>query len=353
MKTFNKYLPLYFIFVIMIFSLLNNYNARLISDLYAGNFYKQLIFYIIGFITIFAFQKIRLSKIYKYHYIYYFITLILLILVLICGKEVNGAKAWFDLKFFSFQPSELMKFTLALTLTKLTTDFNNSTKKNELKFLIKITLLTLIPSFLVFIEPDTGAIIFFLLIFLTAFFCAKISKIYYIIFFISSILVSSFFIYIYFFNQDLLINLIGTSFFYRVQRLISISDNYQLNNALTLMGSSSTLGSGLNTYSLYIPEAPTDFMFAYNFGNFGLIGALIVIISYLLLCLSILFQIKKSKNNLFKKMFASVLFFGIFYNIMMNIGLMPIMGIALPFLSYGGSSLFIYFLFLSVYFKAT
>ncbi|MFI3260365.1 MAG: FtsW/RodA/SpoVE family cell cycle protein [bacterium] len=351
MKFFKKYYPLIFIVILTFFSLLNNYNARYIHSMYSHNFLKQTLFFAIGYIFIFLFSFINEKKFFNNHFVYYIISAILLFLVLFFGTEVNGAKAWFNFNFFSFQPSELMKFTLAISLTKITTDFNNSKNKNDILFLSKITLLTLIPSILVFVEPDTGAIIFYFLIFITSFFFSKIKRRWIIIFLITFFSSIFFFVYIYFFNTDLLINLLGTSFFYRVDRIINISDNYQINNAITLIGSRDFFENNLGNTSLYIPEAPTDFMFAYNFGNFGLFGALCVLISYFLLILSILLQTKKSNNKLYKYMFIWMLTFGVFYNILMNIGLLPIMGIALPFLSYGGSSILIYFLFLGLYFK--
>lgn len=353
MNTKKKYIPLIFIFIIMIFSLLNNYNARFIDPVYSDNLYKQISFFLIGFIFIYLISKVRLTKIYKYHYIYYTISIILLVLVLFFGKSVNGAKAWFDFKIISFQPSELCKLTLALTLAKITMDFNKTHNKKDIIFLLKITILTIILSILVFIEPDTGAIIFYFLIYLTSFFSAKIKKRWRIIFFLSLFIFISFFTYLYFFNQELLINLIGTSFFYRIDRITNLNDNYQINNALTLIGSTSLLGVGINKTVLYIPEAPTDFMFAYNFGNFGLLAAVIVTICYLLLCITLLLQTLKTKDNIFNKMFLSNLFFAIIYNIFMNIGVLPIMGITLPFLSYGGSSLLITFIMLSIALKST
>lgn len=351
MKTLKKYFPLTFIIILMIFSLLNNYNARLISDVYKYNLYKQLFFYVIGFIIIFFFSKIKVKRFFSFHYLYYVISVLLLILVLFFGKNVNGATAWFDFKIISFQPSEFMKFTLAISLAKITKDFNNSKNKNDLLHLTKLAILTIIPSILVFIEPDTGAIIFYFLTFLVAFFLSKVKKRWFVIFAVTFFSVCSFFIYIYFFNQDLLIDLIGTSFFYRVDRLTNLTDNYQINNSLTLIGASSFFGKGINSTSLYIPEAPTDFMFAYNFGNFGLFGALVVLLTYALLIFSLIKGIKKSQNKVFSYIFITTLLFGIFYNILMNIGILPIMGIVLPFLSYGGSALLIYFLFLGLYFK--
>ena len=325
----------------------NNYLAKDINSIYDNNWIKQLIFYIIGFLIIYLINKFNTKKIFKFHYIIYSISIIFLILVLLLGNEVNGAKAWFDLYFFSFQPSEFAKLSLAISLTKITIDFNNK-PYSEIIYLIKITTLTLIPSLLVFIEPDTGAIIFFFIIFLTAFFSAKLSKFWYFIFAITSFSILAITCILYFFYQDILINIIGTSIFYRVDRIINMGNNYQINNALTLIGSSLYFGSN---NSLYVPEAPTDFMFAYNFGNCGLFGAITLSLAYFSFLLCIYYQSNIIKNNIFSKIFFYTLLFAIVYNILMNLGCLPIMGIPLPFLSYGGSSLIFGFIFLAIHFK--
>ena len=343
----SKYTPLFFIFIIMIFSMYNNYLAKDINSIYDNNWIKQLIFYIIGFLIIYLINKFNTKKIFKFHYIIYSISIIFLILVLLLGNEVNGAKAWFDLYFFSFQPSEFAKLSLAISLTKITIDFNNK-PYSEIIYLIKITTLTLIPSLLVFIEPDTGAIIFFFIIFLTAFFSAKLSKFWYFIFAITSFSILAITCILYFFYQDILINIIGTSIFYRVDRIINMGNNYQINNALTLIGSSLYFGSN---NSLYVPEAPTDFMFAYNFGNCGLFGAITLSLAYFSFLICIYYQSNIIKNNIFSKIFFYTLLFAIVYNILMNLGCLPIMGIPLPFLSYGGSSLIFGFIFLAIHFK--
>ena len=352
MKIKNKYISLYFIIIICIFSLFNNYNARLIDSVYYLNFYKQLIFYIIGFIIIYLFKYINLNILFKYHYIYYILSLILLITVLLIGSEINGSRAWFNLYFFSLQPSEVMKLSLSITLSKLAYDFNISEKKYELLFLLKIFLLTFIPSILVFIEPDTGAIIFYLIIFLVTFFNLKIHKYWKTIFIIISILLTLTFIYLYIFEKNLLINIFGTSLFYRFDRIINFKDNYQINNALILIASSTLFGVGLSKSNLYVPESPTDFIYTYNIGNFGILACTTLTISYYLLFITLLNKNKKVYNKIFNNIFISLLLFQTTYNIFINIGLLPIMGIPLPYFSYGGSSIIIYFIFLGIYYKS-
>ncbi len=351
MRILKKYNLLIFIFILMLFSLLNMINTRIIDEIYEYHFIKQLIWFIIGFFIIFVVSKININKLFDISFYLYLFSILLLILVLFYGIEVNGAKAWFSFYGISFQPSELTKLTLSLFLANLTDKFNKNYNKNTFMYIFQISIYTLIPSILVFIEPDTGAIIFFAIIFFVCLFSANIKKIYKWILIIILLLISSFFVYLYIYNQDLLINLIGTSFFYRIDRLINFTDNYQITNALTLIGSSKFFGSGLNDISLYVPEAPTDFIYAFNIGNFGLISGIVVTLTYLIIDLVLIYKYKKANNKLFACIFIYIFIFQQLYNILMNIGLLPIMGIPLPFLSYGGTTLLIYFLFLSIYLK--
>lgn len=349
----NKLLFYSCLLIIMIISFLNMQNAKLLSSLYKFNLLKQIIWYVIGFIIIFVLSKSNIKTILKYSKYYYIFSLILLLLVLFVGKDVNGAKAWFDLKFFSFQPSELMKLSLVLYLSSIASTYKYTNIKNEILFIFKVLLLTLIPSVLVFLEPDTGAIIFYLLTAVTILFCSKIHKFWFIILFFLVLIFGLSFIFLYLFNQDLLINLIGTSFFYRVERLITFktASSYQLENALIAIGSASVFGSGLNKVSIYIPEAPTDFIFAFNINNFGLISGVIVLICYFYINIFLLnkyFKTKDKEQSLILISFVSMFIFNQIINISMNMGLLPIIGIPLPFLSYGGSTLIIYFIFLGI-----
>lgn len=339
--------------IINIISLFNMFNAKLISTTYQNVFYKQLIWFIIGYLLIIIIKKMDLNKVFKYIPYIYIFNVILLILVLIFGKVINGAKCWLSIGPLSFQPSELMKITLTFYLVKIYQLKNLKTFKNQIIYLLKIMFLTLIPSILVFLEPDTGSIINYLIILLVVFIFSKLNIWFYLLFFIlgiSSILV---FLYCYFYNTDFLINIIGTSFFYRMDRLINFTNgtSYQLENALINIGAASLFKFNTNKILLYIPEAPTDFMFAFNIGNYGLLSGILVILCYLIIELYIISKNKKIKSRKYKLLvstFNFILLFQIIYNIFMNIGLLPIMGIPLPFLSYGGTSTIINFIIIGV-----
>lgn len=349
-SSYLLYIPL---FLIMIISLFNMQNAKLLSSLYQNSLYKQIIWYLIGLSIIIIMKKINIKAMLKYSKLFYYASVFLLLLVLIIGDETKGAKAWFNLGFFAFQPSELVKLSLTLYLSGIAADYKYKNKLNELKFILKVLVVTLIPSILVFLEPDTGAIIFYLIIAFSIIAFTIHHKFWLIILSSFIILFLVIFFLLYIFNQDLLINLFGTSFFYRVERLISFKEasNYQLENALIAIGSSSFLGSGLNNVSIYIPEAPTDFIFAFNISNFGLLSGFIILISYLLIDIFLIYcgiEAKNKQIRLITLCFIAMLFFGEVINISMNLGLCPIIGIPLPFLSYGGSTIIIYFIFLAI-----
>ena len=358
-KYFNKNLfiiiPLLFLMVI---SFLNMYNAKFLSNDFNNHLFKQVIWYILGFFTMFIITKLKLKYIFKNSFILYIFSTLLLLLVLIVGKEINGAKAWFDLKLFSFQPSELAKLALALFISYIVAKTEIKTWHNELCLILKILIIVLIPSLLVFLEPDTGAIIIFLLITGFILLTSKVRKRWFIPLLIIGAVIISLFFYFYFTNKDILINILGTSFFYRVERILSFTNksSLQLENALVAIGSSSLLGSGLSEISIYIPEAPTDFIFAFTISNFGFLIGFLVLLSYLIIdiyLITLYFKTKNLATKYFILSFIAMFFFQQFENILMNIGLMPIIGIPLPFLSYGGTTILIYFIFLGIIFNLT
>lgn len=342
--------------IIMIISFLDMYNAKYLSSLYNNNLIKQIIWYVIGIIIFIFSRNINIKNIFKYSFVLYVISIILLIYVLLFGKVINGARAWITIKGLSFQPSELTKFSLAIMLSDMASKFKSTSIKSEFLFLLKVGILILIPSVLVFLEPDTGAIIFFLIITLAILLFSDIHKFWFIILFSLLGVGLLSFILLYLYNKDILINILGTSFFYRVERLITFKtmSSYQLENALIAMGASNIINPSLGNIAIYIPEAPTDFVFAFSISNFGYLMGYLILLCYFLMDLYLIRRISKmpnGTNKYFVISFSSIFIFGQIINIGMNLGLFPIIGIPLPFLSYGGSTLIIYFIFLSIIFN--
>lgn len=339
--------------ILNIISLLNMLNAKLISNNYNNAFYKQLLWFIFGYFLIIILKKINIKKLIYYANYYYIASIFLLILVLFIGNEINGARCWINIFGLSFQPSEIVKITLTLKLIDIIHKSSNKNYKDELLLVTKLVFVTIIPCLLVFLEPDTGAIINYGLIFFVALYYAKLNKIWYISMFSCLIIGIATFIVMYFSMQDELIKIVGNSLFYRMDRIINFANgnSYQLENALTTIGNASLFGVGINKILLYIPEAPTDFIFAFAIGNYGIISAIIIIICYFLINLSIIKTNSIIHEIRYKTLITSFLTIFIFhqiYNIFMNIGFLPIMGIPLPILSYGGTNTILNYIYIGL-----
>lgn len=316
-----------------------------------------------GLILAFGLMLIGNKFLYQNAWFLYFIGVLMLILVLFFGVEVNNAKCWFKIPFIgSLQPSEFMKIFLIILFSKLTNEhnerYNNPSIFDEFKFLLKILILLLIPSLLTFIEPDTGAVIMYFVITITILFIGGIRKRWFIMTFSILIILGSIFLGIYFINNDLFIKIFGTSFFYRMDRIINWSDStgLQLTNSLTAIGSAGALGHGINNTPIYFPELQTDFIFGVISSNIGFIGSILVMMLLIYFDISIIASTNTCNNNEDKYAIGGiigVLIFQQIYNISMTVGLVPIMGITLPFLSYGGSSLLSYMLLLGIIFNVS
>ena len=163
------------------------------------------------------------------------------------------------------------------------------------------------------------------------------------------------FLGLYFLKKNLFIDIFGTSFFYRMDRLLSFKNNssYQLTNALIGIGASGVLGMGLTSTKIYIPEAITDFVFDLTILNFGYLTGIAVVLIYTFILIMIYREIYYSKKYLYRCILSGIfwmMLFQVFEHILMNLGLTPITGITLPFLSYGGSSMLSYSMIFAVVF---
>lgn len=365
MKQISKYkVDNSFIFIILLFciiSVFTIYSAEVLSSNMQNLYLKQILWYVAGLVIILFVMSIGNQFLVKKSFYFYIIGNILLILLLLFGKPINDAKCWFEIKGIgTIQPSEFMKIILILVLSKLIDDFHkkypNPSLKEEFIFLIKVSIVLFIPSFLTFLQPDTGVVLIYILITIIMLFVAGIRIRWFIILFsiftfsILSILI------IYFNSQDLFINIFGTSFFLRVDRLLDWSNKsgFQLEHGLYSIGSAGLFGHGFLNTPLYFPEAHTDFIFAVYSSNFGLIGSFILLVLILLFDLKLIQLSFKTKTVIYKYITAGIigmLIYQQFQNIGMTFGLMPITGITLPFISYGGSSLLSYMIMVGLLFN--
>ncbi len=366
MKKISKYkielsiiIPIIIFFIISIISIYST--RKLLSIEYSNLWIKQISWYIIGIFLAFLTMRLGNKFLYNNAYIFYIIGVISLILVLFLGITVNNATCWFKIPLLgTIQPSEFMKIFLIITLSRMINDFNETYQTpdtiDEFKFLLKVLIVVLIPSVLTFIEPDTGAVIMYLIITFVMLFVGGLKKRWFFITIFTAIIFIASILSIYYFKQDLFIKLFGTSFFYRMDRITNwrTSSGLQLKNSLIAIGSSGAVGHGINKTPIYFPEMQTDFIFSVFASNTGFIGSIILIITMLYFDITLITYHNKTSNSADKYAIGGiigVLLFQQVYNIAMTIGLLPIMGITLPFISYGGSSLLSYMLLLGIIFN--
>lgn len=314
--------------------------------------FRQTMWYIIGFVFIIFVMFIKNKFLYKNAWLFYILGTISLILVLFFGATINEAKCWFKIPGIgNFQPSEFMKIILIIVLGRMINDFkekyNNPTIKQEFIFLVKVCIIVGIPSILTFLEPDTGVVLIYLIITFIMLFISGIRYRWFILVISLFLGIVAFILITYFLNNDLFIDIFGSSFFLRVDRLLDWSNGsgYQLENGITSIGSGGLIGYGINNTPIYFPEPQTDFIFAVYSNNFGFIGSIILISIITFFDIRLIKLAIESPNNINKYVISGIigmLIYQQFQNIGMTLGIMPITGITLPFISYGGSSLLSY-----------
>lgn len=322
---------------------------------------KQTLWYVAGFILIYFIMFIGNDYIYRNYIVWYIIGIISLIALLLFAPEINNAKCWFSIPGIgTIQPSEFMKIIYIIVLANIITKFNNKysnpTVSEEFKFLIKVIIVFSIPAILTFLQPDTGVVLIYLLITIVMLFISGIRYRWFIILFSILIVLVGIIVGIYFIDTDLFVKIFGTNFFLRIDRLLDWSSNsgYQLENGMASIGSGGLLGMGFNNTPIYFPEPQTDFIFAVYANNFGFIGSLILISLILLFDIKLIILAIKNSNLTNKFVIAGIvgmLIYQQLQNIGMTLGLMPITGITLPFISYGGSSLLSYMIMMGIIFN--
>ncbi len=307
-------------------------------------FWKQLLNVIIAFGVFFIVKKLSFNFFKINSRFFYFLFLFLLIVSFIIGIEVKGSKRWLDLYFFSFQSSEFLKPFFILFLS----DYLSSKKifENNLFILFKAFIYFFVPFLIIFKQPDLANSMTFLVIFLVLIFFSKIPKKYLVYFLIIGLVTFPLMFFILKPYQKMRI-LAFLNPHYDVQ-----GSSYNIIQSIIAIGSGGFFGKGLGLGSqsklYFLPESTTDFAFASLVEQFGFLGGFFVISCYLIL---IFFLLKKTSYYLFKKeeesqmkfLFSlgviSYIIFQFFVNVGMNMGILPVAGVALPFISYGGSSI--------------
>lgn len=299
----------------------------------------QLLFWIISFSVFIAVSQIKINILKKNHWLGYIGLNSLLLLTLLVSNITRGTARWLKVgSLFSVQPSQLAVPILAFTLALFASRYKLDKVNNLLKFLAILFL----PSLLIVIEPDLGTTIHLLISVGIIIFLSEIKNKY-----IFSLIGMSF-----------IVMVIAWSFFLkpyqksRITNFISAQDNqtrqenYNAFQSQIAVGSGQLYGKGIGqgsqSHLRFLPERQTDFIFASFAEEWGFIGSSILLILYALLTLFLLYFALNSQN-LFDFYFLLVtvmaITFQLFVNVGMNIGILPITGVTLPFVSYGGSSL--------------
>ena len=298
----------------------------------------QLFFFVIGIILMIIVSKIPFSFYYRYSNLFLLITFLLLILVLIpgIGNVRNGSRSWFGIGSFGIQPSEAAKISLIIFTSKYLS-CNERFLSSFFKGVLPILVIVFLFFGLIMLQPDMGTGFIIILSIVSILFIAGVSM---KIFTIGGVLGI--------FGIILLIVVAP----YRLKRIVSflnpwsdpLGTGFQMIQSLYAIGPGGLLGLGyLNSIQkhFYLPEPQTDFIFSIIAEEFGVFGAFFVIGLFSILCYSGI-QISLHTNDSFSKYLSFGLLFQIIFqailNLMVVVGLIPVTGVTLPFLSYGGSS---------------
>ncbi len=348
-----------------------------------SNFYKQVLWFGVGSIAALIVYFLPYRAFHDWAYPVYFVSIVALATVLILGKKVAGSLSWISIAGASFQPSELTKFTTIIALARFLSD--RSTDIRTLKdFGIAIGIV-LLPVTLIMLQPDTGTALTYLTFIVPMIVLAGF-EFYYILIIsvplvfalvgfinlygLAAIAVASLLVFIGM-QRTLWLSIValGSGVFFgimtniyavrvlkphqlkRIKTFIDpMSDpqgaGYNALQAKVAIGSGGLFGKGFlqgtQTQLRFIPAQWTDFIFCVIGEEFGFIGCAIVMLTYLILLLRLINIGAMVKNKFALLVIAGIvsIFLGhIVVNIGMTIGLMPVIGIPLPFLSYGGSAL--------------
>lgn len=365
------------LFITSIFALYNSFN--LISN-NMGSYYvqRQIMWYCAGFLVMFLVSRTQNSFLFRYIKPAWQILMVILV-YLLCSKlsfsltghylplasPVNGAYSWLQIPFIgSFQASEFMKVVLIIKTSQIITAFQkknpNPTIKDDMRMLFEIAKWALPPLILIFLEPDTGVFLIIVFTLAVLFLCSGVRKSYFWIALGLVALVLGGFFWLYFFQRPFLEQFIDAYKLTRIDAWLNPEENIlgssnQLYTALLSLGSAGLTGHGLQANIISIPEAHTDFIFA-AFGQcFGLIGTIYILIVCLSLDLylcRLAYNTRSQTSRLIMVGTIAMLLYQQFQNLGMIVGLIPITGITLPLISYGGSSTLSYFILFGIILNA-
>lgn len=322
------------LFLVILF--LVSFGILMISSTDPSFALQQIIFSIFGFAVFFLVSSFDYRLFKNLALILYLAVFVFLLILPFVGETIRGSTRWIDLGFFRFQPSEIAKPVLIFTLAWFFERRQPTSLKN-----IVLSLFFVIPYFiLVFKQPDLGNALIFFLIWVAMIFVSGLPALFVIV---GALLVIGFAPLFWFFLAE-----------YQKARLISfinptvdpLGTGYSIIQSQIAIGSGQLFGRGFGrgtqSHLAFLPERQTDFIFATLSEELGLVGAIILLFVFLVLIIHIL-DIAKNVSKRFPILIAigvaTWLIVQVCINVGMNLGLVPVTGITLPLISYGGSSL--------------
>ncbi|GMX58982.1 MAG: rod shape-determining protein RodA [Candidatus Microsyncoccus archaeolyticus] len=334
--------------LLCVFGLVSIYSSSS-GDL--SNFYKQLFFVFLGFVLMFLMsfydnRSLRENPVLILSF--YFICIIFLIGLFFFAPEIRGIKSWYKLGIFSFDPIEPMKLVLIILLAKYFS--KRHIELYNLKHIIFSGIYVAVPAILIFLQPEFGSVVILLSIWIGILLISGIRVREFVI--LSLIFIMLFSVIWTFFLKD-----------YQKDRVFSfvapqedlLGQGWSQNQAKISIGSGGIFGQGIGRGSQtqygFLPEAQTDFIFSAIAEEMGFIGVFILFFAFFLLFLRIIKIALNARSN-FSRLFACGLAFSIFSQMVisvgMNLGILPVIGIPLPLVSYGGSNLIFTFMGLGI-----
>lgn len=351
LKNLKKFDHLLFLFSVLLslFGILTLYSLEKSSGDFSF-FKKQIVFFLIGilfalFLSLLDFRAIKESSFFVFFL--YIVSILLLVGLFFFGKRIRGVKAWYVFGDFTFQPVEIVKIVYILLFAKYFSARHIELYHKE--HIILSTIYAFFPAFLVFLQPDFGSAAILIMIWLSMMLIAGIKRKHFFIMIVLGIIVS---IVVWSFllseeQKQRITTFLEPYLNPQGTYLDPSGSGYHILQSIIAIGSGKILGKGFNyPYTQaklgFLPEAHTDFIFATVCEMFGFFGVLILVLFFCLLFWRLFKIALISKDNFSKLVIGGFMVFvagGAFVNMAMNLGLLPITGVPLPFLSYGGSSI--------------
>ncbi len=326
--------------LLIIFGLSEIYSIALGNeDLHLLNFKKQIFFVVFGMFLLFFISFLDYYNLRSFSVYFYIAAVLLLAAVLLFGETIKGTTGWFNFGFFNLQPVEFVKIFLLIFLARYFS--KASVKLNPLKYLIISGLATAALIGLVLLQPDFGSALILFALWGIMVYISGFSKKYILI--IVLILLSVFLSGWFFFFEDYQRNRIMTFVNPGANPLV---EGYNVTQAIIAVGSGGITGRGIGFGSQsqlkFLPEAQNDFIFAVIAEELGFFGVFLLIGFFSVFYFRVIGHVGKIKDDFgiyFILGAVSLIFLQMFINIGMNIGLLPVVGLPLPFVSYGGSAM--------------